>query len=69
MTIILDGKERNAAWTALSILSNMESHLLASMPSYAAAYEYPAERAALRNVEWAQYLLTPELYPYPPERS
>jgi hypothetical protein len=64
MTITLDGKERNAAWTALSILSNIEGHLLAIVPPYTKpSSEYLAEWAAIRDVERAQYSLGCELYP------
>jgi hypothetical protein len=70
-TIVLDGKERNAAWTALSILSNIEGHLIAIVPPYCdgtiestkPSSEYLGEFAALRDIAWSMYFLAPELYP------
>jgi hypothetical protein len=63
-TIMLDGKERNAAWTGLSILSNIETHLRDCMPPRAAPRLYPVEWAAIRDIARAQRLLSPELFPY-----
>jgi hypothetical protein len=63
-TIMLDGKERNAAWTALSILSNIEGHLLASMPHGYMPKQYPAECAAIWDIKIAQRSLGGELFPY-----
>jgi hypothetical protein len=62
-TITLDGKERNAAWTALSILSNIEGHLRASVPPDSMFREYPAEWAAICDVTRAQRALDCELFP------